>query len=161
MDIFSGQVEYNDQNEWEASDDRFLWNGYMLKELMEYRSSLALDEQQLFDAAFSLVCLVLFICSHPWQVRLIHGYAAIDEYKQGESLKVGLVSRVGCKRAGARFHTRGIDDEGHVANYVEVFFDLLLALLKLRVSLNLLYIAMAWYCLMFRSVAAYHVWQYV
>ena len=65
MDIFSGQVEYNDQNEWEASDDRFLWNGYMLKELMEYRSSLALDEQQLFDAAFSLVCLVLFICSHP------------------------------------------------------------------------------------------------
>lgn len=30
-----------------------------------------------------------------------------------------LISRVGWKRAGTRFHSRGIDDEGYTANFVE------------------------------------------
>ncbi len=33
---------------------------------------------------------------------------------------VGLISRLGWKRAGARYKTRGIDDNGDVANFVEV-----------------------------------------
>lgn len=33
---------------------------------------------------------------------------------------VGLISRLGWKRAGTRFNTRGVDDDGHVANSVEV-----------------------------------------
>ena len=40
---------------------------------------------------------------------------------------IGLVSRVGCRRAGTRFQTRGLDDDGRdrlsptgfVANFVE------------------------------------------
>ncbi len=38
----------------------------------------------------------------------------------GQSVNLGLISRLGWKRAGARFRTRGIDDEGNVANFVEV-----------------------------------------
>lgn len=30
-----------------------------------------------------------------------------------------LVSRLSCRRAGTRFNSRGIDDDGHVANFVE------------------------------------------
>lgn len=33
---------------------------------------------------------------------------------------IGLISRLGWKRAGTRFNTRGVDDEGNVANFVEV-----------------------------------------
>jgi hypothetical protein len=33
---------------------------------------------------------------------------------------LGLISRLGWKRAGTRFNTRGVDDDGNVANFVEV-----------------------------------------
>jgi synaptojanin len=31
-----------------------------------------------------------------------------------------LISRLGWKRAGTRFNTRGVDDDGNCANFVEV-----------------------------------------
>lgn len=33
---------------------------------------------------------------------------------------VALISRLSWKRAGTRFNTRGVDDDGNVANFVEV-----------------------------------------
>ena len=33
---------------------------------------------------------------------------------------ISLISRLGKKRAGTRFNTRGIDDDGNCANFVEV-----------------------------------------
>lgn len=33
---------------------------------------------------------------------------------------LAVISRLGCKRAGTRFNTRGVDDDGNVANFVEV-----------------------------------------
>ena len=33
---------------------------------------------------------------------------------------VSLISRLGWKRAGTRFNTRGVDDDGNCANFVEV-----------------------------------------
>lgn len=32
---------------------------------------------------------------------------------------LGMISRLGWKRAGTRFNTRGIDDDGNCANFVE------------------------------------------
>ena len=32
---------------------------------------------------------------------------------------LSLISRLGWKRAGTRFNTRGVDDDGHCANFVE------------------------------------------
>jgi synaptojanin len=36
---------------------------------------------------------------------------------------LALISRLGWKRAGTRFNTRGVDDDGNCANFVEVRFD--------------------------------------
>jgi hypothetical protein len=33
---------------------------------------------------------------------------------------LSLISRLGWKRAGTRFNTRGVDDDGNCANFVEV-----------------------------------------
>jgi hypothetical protein len=33
---------------------------------------------------------------------------------------ISLISRLGWKRAGTRFNTRGVDDDGNCANFVEV-----------------------------------------
>lgn len=33
---------------------------------------------------------------------------------------LALISRLGWKRSGTRFNTRGVDDDGNVANFVEV-----------------------------------------
>lgn len=35
---------------------------------------------------------------------------------------LALISRLGWKRAGTRFNTRGVDDDGNCANFVEVSF---------------------------------------
>jgi synaptojanin len=37
---------------------------------------------------------------------------------------LSLISRLGWKRAGTRFNTRGVDDDGHTANFVEVSLPL-------------------------------------
>jgi synaptojanin len=34
---------------------------------------------------------------------------------------IALISRLGWKRAGTRFNTRGVDDDGNCANFVEVW----------------------------------------
>ena len=35
---------------------------------------------------------------------------------------LSLISRLGWKRAGTRFNTRGVDDDGNCANFVEVLY---------------------------------------
>jgi len=41
---------------------------------------------------------------------------------------LSLISRLGWKRAGTRFNTRGVDDDGNCANFVEVMSFLLISL---------------------------------
>ena len=43
---------------------------------------------------------------------------------------LSLISRLGWKRAGTRFNTRGVDDDGNTANFVEV--SILLSMLLNR-----------------------------
>lgn len=38
---------------------------------------------------------------------------------KGQAFKYTLLSRRSCFRAGTRYYMRGIDTEGHVANFVE------------------------------------------
>lgn len=37
----------------------------------------------------------------------------------GKSFEFGLISRRSINNAGTRFNVRGVDEEGHVANFVE------------------------------------------
>ncbi|XP_043919592.1 synaptojanin-2 [Protopterus annectens] len=55
-----------------------------------------------------------------WLLKVICGVVEIrTAYATHQKAKVCLISRISCERAGARFHIRGIDDDGHVSNFVE------------------------------------------
>ncbi|XP_055981896.1 synaptojanin-2 [Sorex fumeus] len=55
-----------------------------------------------------------------WLLKVICGVVAIRTvYAAHRQAKACLISRISCERAGARFHTRGVNDDGHVSNFVE------------------------------------------
>ncbi|XP_069866485.1 synaptojanin-2 isoform X4 [Dipodomys merriami] len=55
-----------------------------------------------------------------WLLKVICGVVAIRTvYASHKQAKVCLISRISCERAGARFYTRGVNDDGHVSNFVE------------------------------------------
>lgn len=50
----------------------------------------------------------------------LKGYVGFFEvYLAGKKLDFFLISRRSSKRAGTRYNSRGIDDEGNVSNYCE------------------------------------------
>ena len=55
-----------------------------------------------------------------WCFKIICGSVELKTvYVGAEQVKAVLLSRLSCERAGTRFNVRGVDDEGHVANFVE------------------------------------------
>ncbi|XP_025977987.2 synaptojanin-2 isoform X1 [Dromaius novaehollandiae] len=55
-----------------------------------------------------------------WLLKVICGVVDIRTvYASHQKAKACLISRISCERAGARFHIRGVDDDGHVSNFVE------------------------------------------
>lgn len=55
-----------------------------------------------------------------WLLKVICGVVSIRTvYASHKQAKACLISRISCERAGARFHTRGVNDDGHVSNFVE------------------------------------------
>ncbi|KAM4770957.1 synaptojanin-2 [Rhinophrynus dorsalis] len=55
-----------------------------------------------------------------WLLKVICGGVEIRTiYASHRKAKACLISRISCTRAGARFHIRGVDDDGHVSNFVE------------------------------------------
>lgn len=79
-----------------ASDHRYFWNLNLYKDFRD----------QNVDAR--------------WYTPIIQGYVGIGYGKLGNrDLTLGLISRRSHMRVGTRFHARGIDDSGNVANFVE------------------------------------------
>ncbi|XP_006523271.1 synaptojanin-2 isoform X6 [Mus musculus] len=57
---------------------------------------------------------------HNWLLKVICGVVTIRTvYASHKQAKACLISRISCERAGARFLTRGVNDDGHVSNFVE------------------------------------------
>ncbi|KAJ7342137.1 hypothetical protein JRQ81_009088 [Phrynocephalus forsythii] len=55
-----------------------------------------------------------------WLLKMICGVVDIRTlYASHKKAKACLISRISCERAGARFHVRGVNDDGHVSNFVE------------------------------------------
>ncbi|XP_045474678.1 phosphatidylinositide phosphatase SAC2 isoform X2 [Harmonia axyridis] len=97
---------------WRIADDKFFWNKFMVKDFIEPNSSL-------FD---------------PWILPIIQGYIQIEKCrvntdlyyqsdnpcdKSYEVFTLTIISRRSRFRAGTRYKRRGVDELGHVANYVE------------------------------------------
>ncbi|KAI8079720.1 SacI homology domain-containing protein [Halteromyces radiatus] len=88
-------------------DDHFLWNKFLISGLLEFRNKLDKKKQMDLDRGGFLVFA-------------IRGYVGIETIIDGnEKYELSTVSKLSCKRAGTRFNSRGIDDNGHVANFVE------------------------------------------
>ncbi|XP_051062086.1 synaptojanin-2 isoform X2 [Phodopus roborovskii] len=55
-----------------------------------------------------------------WLLKVICGLVTIRTvYASHKQAKACLISRISCERAGSRFLTRGVNDDGHVSNFVE------------------------------------------
>uniref|UniRef100_A0A669CAZ8 SAC1 like phosphatidylinositide phosphatase a n=1 Tax=Oreochromis niloticus TaxID=8128 RepID=A0A669CAZ8_ORENI len=82
---------------WYArADQRFVWNGNLLRELA--------GQPEL----------------HKFALPVIHGFIVMKPCRiNGKIFEWILISRRSCFRAGVRYYVRGIDSEGHAANFVE------------------------------------------
>ena len=55
-----------------------------------------------------------------WLLKIMCGGVEIRTiYAAQKQGKACLISRLSCERAGTRFNVRGVNDDGHVANFVE------------------------------------------
>jgi hypothetical protein len=112
-------------------DDRFVWNEYIVRSLLDFRERLDPMERSDLDRCQFIVS-VDYVLSAPahlgCKVLAIQGYVGIHTLPlpapptNGKPMvaTVSLISRLGWKRAGTRFNTRGVDDDGNCANFVEV-----------------------------------------
>ncbi|KAJ1527310.1 hypothetical protein ONE63_008829 [Megalurothrips usitatus] len=80
----------------ERADQRFLWNGHLLREISNHPDV------------------------HSFFVPVMHGFISINQYTiQGKAFTWTVVSRRSRFRSGTRLFMRGIDSQGNVANFVE------------------------------------------
>ncbi|KAI1764743.1 SacI homology domain-containing protein [Hypoxylon sp. FL1150] len=97
-------------------DDAFLWNYFMISPLVRFRSRLLAHEREALDASRILTSAIRGFCL---TMTIPQSSAPLRDSKSGLPSFLTVISRLSCKRAGTRFNSRGIDDDGHVANFVE------------------------------------------
>ncbi|KAI0198249.1 putative SAC1 protein [Astrocystis sublimbata] len=93
---------------WMRADDRFFWNRFVQSDLIDFRR-LGHRSQQGPQPAVD-----------PFILPLIWGTLEIRPTKfKGTPLTIVLITRKARYRAGTRYFTRGLDEDGHAANYNE------------------------------------------
>ncbi|KAK2466082.1 hypothetical protein APHAL10511_001724 [Amanita phalloides] len=95
-------------------DDRFVWNEYIVRSLLDFRERLdPLERDDLDRCQFIILAIQGYVgvFSMTLPSPPTNGTPAI--------VTLSLISRLGWKRAGTRFNTRGVDDDGNCANFVE------------------------------------------
>uniref|UniRef100_A0A8C9ZNL3 SAC1 like phosphatidylinositide phosphatase b n=1 Tax=Sander lucioperca TaxID=283035 RepID=A0A8C9ZNL3_SANLU len=85
--------EFQEMSLLERADQRFVWNGHLLREFIAQPE---VRQNQ----------------SPPY-------YSMSSSCINGKVFEWSIISRRSCFRAGVRYYVRGIDSEGHPANYVE------------------------------------------
>uniref|UniRef100_A0A4W5RED6 SAC1 like phosphatidylinositide phosphatase b n=1 Tax=Hucho hucho TaxID=62062 RepID=A0A4W5RED6_9TELE len=88
--------EFQEMSLLERADQRFVWNGHLLREFM--------PQPEL----------------HRFAYPVVHGFIFMKSCCiNGKIFDWNIISRRSCFRAGVRYYVRGIDSEGHAANFVE------------------------------------------
>ena len=99
----------------DSLDDEFLWNCYMINPLILFRSRLSLEDKEALDQSRFLTSAIRgFVLT-----LTIPPSTSPIKAQGGQPSSLTLVSRLSCRRAGTRFNSRGVDDDGNVANFVE------------------------------------------
>ncbi|KAF8238902.1 inositol polyphosphate phosphatase [Tricholoma matsutake] len=95
-------------------DECFVWNEYIVRSLLDFRERLDANEREDLDSCQFIILAIqgyvgMFTMALP--APPINGSPTVAT--------LSLISRLGWKRAGTRFNTRGVDDDGNTANFVE------------------------------------------
>lgn len=93
-----------------------MWNSYMIDPLIKFRSRLSIQERNILDSSRILTSAIRGFVS---SVTIPSSFSPIKAPKTNLPSSLTLISRLSCRRAGTRFNSRGIDDDGNVANFVE------------------------------------------
>lgn len=95
-------------------DERFVWNEYIVRSLLDFRERLDIPEREELDRSHFIVLATqgyVGVFTMPLPAPPTNGGPTVAT--------VSLISRLGWKRSGTRFNTRGVDDDGNCANFVE------------------------------------------
>lgn len=88
----------------------------MISPLVRFRSRLVAHERKALDrSGFITSAIRGFVLT----ITIPVSSAPLRTTKIGLPSSLTLISRLSCRRAGTRFNSRGIDDDGNVANFVE------------------------------------------
>lgn len=88
----------------------------MVDPLIKFRSHLVAHERQALDESRILTAAIRgFVLT----ITIPAPTSPIQSKRTNLPSMLTLISRLSCRRAGTRFNSRGIDDDGYVANFVE------------------------------------------
>lgn len=115
MDLRAGAGEEG-QLDIGSLDAGLLWNSYMIEPLLTFRSRLNDHEREALDRSSLLTSVirgfVKTLTIPPSSTPLRRASSNLPSF-------LTVISRLSSRRAGTRFNSRGIDDDGNVANFVE------------------------------------------
>ena len=100
----------------DSLDAGYLWNSFMIQPLVEFRSRLSERERLTLDKSGILTSAIRGFAA---TVPIPASSSPLRMNTSGMPSTMTLISRLSCRRAGTRFNSRGIDDDGNVANFVE------------------------------------------
>ncbi|OWB67858.1 hypothetical protein B5S33_g4036 [[Candida] boidinii] len=129
-------------------DGRFLWNSYLVSELISFRNRLGSNDRKIFDDGQFLVTITRgFAMSysigsdsslihaghmHPGRDNIDKNLPIVSGSEAGKNTNnlsslttnyspatLTIISKQGCKKAGLLFGPYCVDDEGNVANFAE------------------------------------------
>ncbi|KAL2131891.1 hypothetical protein VTI74DRAFT_4476 [Chaetomium olivicolor] len=106
---FQRQAQHDaDSPLWKRADDRFFWNRFIQSDLIDFRSHGGRGQPAPQPGIDPYILPVIFgmLEIHPTTFK-------------GTPLTIALITRRSRHRAGTRYFTRGLDDQGHAANYNE------------------------------------------
>lgn len=97
-------------------DDGLLWNSYMIDPLIQFRSRLTHHERDTLDQSGMLTSVIRGFAR---TLPVPPSSSPIRRKAATLPASLTVISRLSSRRAGTRFNSRGIDDSGNVANFVE------------------------------------------
>ncbi|KAL8952292.1 MAG: hypothetical protein Q9222_001781 [Ikaeria aurantiellina] len=100
----------------DSLDEEFLWNAYMIDPLIRFRARLSQHEKIALDESRMLTSAIRGFVS---TVTISAASSPLRALRSNHPSNLTVLSRLSCRRAGTRFNSRGIDDDGYVANFVE------------------------------------------
>lgn len=85
----------------------YMWNAFMMKEIIHFRNNLDDEPKQALD-------------ENRFLTTVIRGFAqSVRAVIGAKTALLTVISKQSWKRTGTRFNVRGVDDNGNVANFVE------------------------------------------